>query len=378
MGTSVSSLTVMTATIRGITQVAPGPAVPATLRLMRYNRRLTAAQLASRLSKDSAWVANRESARAELANNDLADYAAALGCTPELLQSEVPRPAVGRPSAGDLSLMRDRRWLESECALIVWAANSLLSLLGHTPRTPRPSSIPVDASWPVACAHDVRAELRLRGPVLDMVALVERCGVRVGSVRSSLGGLGAVGVYLDSTRGADMILVDRSASTCEQRLGLARELARSWLPVDQRSHWDADSLAESCGLELIAPTERVSQALSSLSPSDSPRLVSWCKEWGVDPRAALRVAHQGGALSQAQFRRWVGQINRADVPLLPYRFGRTESTFMEDLLWRLHLDGWSAKDVTERTLLHANEVADIFGGALWGSQTRALEPAGTG
>ncbi|MBM7772351.1 Zn-dependent peptidase ImmA (M78 family)/transcriptional regulator with XRE-family HTH domain [Actinokineospora baliensis] len=255
------------------------------------------------VSRVEKGVLSAQADRAEL-------FAAALGCTVDLLVSEAKLWSLGdgclyhrnRTSTKSSTLRR----LHAQVNLVRLALHRLAAAVGVELPVFDMTPMPVGGLYgPSDAARAVRESLGLgKGAVESVTGVAERLGVLV--VPMSLGGREVDATSLHPPGEAPIFVVNTDAPTDRQRFTLAHELGH--LVCAPEVDLDVEEMAQAFAAELLAPAREVRVDLAA-APITPARLLQLKSVWRVSAAALLRRAVDLAVVTDSRYRTVSAQMS---------------------------------------------------------------------
>lgn len=332
------------------------------VRMSREARGWTMRQLAATAQYTYGHVSRVESGSLVLAGASLVRYCRALECPPDLLASTYrPRPAEGahfRRQAG--ATVRSRRQANAWANLRSLSLSRLLSLTTPSYSLAVPALDPDGLGGSgSAAARAVRRRWELRGPVMDLVALVEAAGVFVmdADLDRTIDAVTVAGVGELPA----VVLLRRHAPSDRRRMTLAHELGHlvmDGFPTGDDSGREAR--ADEFAAELLAPYADVRGELRSVSGGRLGRLEALRAAWGVSVPALTVHAYRHGLLSRGEYAALFRLLNanglvHGERPGVQLERPRMVGRLIDSLL-----SGYAADDLSRRALMGRPVFDSVF------------------
>lgn len=343
-------------------------AVGSTLRLLRERQGLRANELAVRLDRSPAFISKAENNQTTVAGPVLERYAQQLSVPPRLLCKPIPiEPPEGVHFRSNKVSQRVRSQAIAEANYVAWLLNTLHE---HADASRGQDALRMPAfdadlleGGAAEAALLVRRQWRLEGPVIDMARVLERAGVFILPMPSTITGIDAITVR---TRGpvTAVILLAEHMPVDRRRHSLAHELGHLVLDADTRSislKGDEERADEFAG-EFLAPYYELAGELRGITPAQIDTLQALRDRWGVSLAALIRRAFLHQDLNESQYRYWFRVLNARKGSLASQHFHFTvRPAATRDFLRLLEENGYSVAQLTDAIGNDVRDLQDSFG-----------------
>lgn len=274
------------------------------LAALRLSRGLTQVELASAVGISQATLSKVESGEARLDLETWRNVAKAL-----LVPLSAFR-AVQSSTAPARIFHRKRRATPKSAVNKVAAELSLVrlrvrDLIGDQTTTLRRHDLEGGFNTPQEIARDVRDELCLgRGPIEDLVAILEKAGVLVLRWPLDTIQVDAIASWQDDS--VPVILIGEHVPADRQRFTMAHELGHAVMH-DGEAEKEQEAEADAFAAEFLAPG---SEIVKEWPADDSlEALLSLKRRWGISLSALIRRGKDIGRLTEQEYRQWSIQLS---------------------------------------------------------------------
>lgn len=339
---------------------------PARLTLVRELRKLTKAELASRIGKTPSAVSQFESGRIRPDGATVAALALALDVPVGFFTFGVPAGVMSVDECHFRSLrsasQRDRRSLLARGTLLCDLADQLEEYVEiPAERVPRIDKEVQTKGDIERVAEEVRRHWGLGlGPISNVVWLLEQNGIVVSYIPNDCAEADAFSGWRRTARHVRpfVFLTELKGAPCRSRFDAAHELGHLVMHVDAHpGSPDLEQQANQFASALLMPKETFGR--------EAPRWLHWDliwelkRRWRVSARAILYRAHDLGSLSDASYRRGFVYLNQHFPEGEPHEPEREHPLLLREAL-RVVKDDLDLPSLAERIGLRAHHLRELL------------------